>query len=1110
MGINTAAVQRLYVAYFNRPADPVGLAHWEAQLGTTAATQAQLTTLAGTGFSGSAEYAALYAGQSDAQIVNNLYLNLFGRSAETAGLVHWAGRLTAGTETFASIALQLTYSAQGTDATAIANKLSAATSFTTALDTAAEIIGYSGTAAAASGRTYLAAVTDVAATLTTATAAAALAASVSAAVAAGTASAGSTFTLTTGIDTLTGTSSDDTFNAAGTSALPAFSALDSVAGGIGTDTLNWTQTGAAVTATPAGTTVTGVEKVNLTVDAFAITLDTTTSAAGFTGLTTLTTTNAAAAQTITTATTVDVTVTDAGQAATAVAVNGGKAVTVNSTGVTAAGGTITIGAATAATGAVTVSDTAQAMLNGVTAGAIAVTGGTTVNVTQTTTGAGLAVNESATQGAVTVTGTAATTTVSVIQSGNVTAAASVALSANANNLVAGLKGNVAGAVTIADANAGSTVTAATITAVTLQNFDNSTISSNKLATLTLSGTGVDAAGTANITGTLGLTDGLTTPTVTALALNLGGGSIGAITDSSNKFTTVNAVLTANTKLASFADTALRTLAISGTGVLTLTATNAALTSVTVAGAAGFSGTLVGTGVTSFTAANTTANNTVTLTSTTQAYTGGTGNDKVTIAADATQVITGGGGTGTDTLALGAVAGSTFTLANTGTKVTGFETLLTTATTGTVDMSLIGGSAFTKIQVAGNSSTTFSKVTAGTALELQAATTAIVYTTSDTAGSTDTVALTLTGIAATAGTGTKGYTTTALTLTDLNSVGIGTVNVVTDASVSGGIHTISTLTDSALHNLAITGTGSLTISASASTATTLTISDNDTSTGLSALTAHTSTGNVLGNIAYSGTHAFAITTLTDNVANATVTNANTGTTGVLTIGTWSDANMAGLTLNGSVALTSGTFALNGAATFSGATDNQIVNITASGGGVKTVTLGNGADTIVTGAAADVITLGTGANSVTGLAGGDTVTFSTTHSGVDTVIYTAAAQTFAAAVTSGTTALTAAAGADIYTGLKAGDTINLTAITADLYVNTFGTSAVLAAGGTGDFSLLKGGYVAGTGIFTISSSGTDSILQWDSNGSAAAGNVETVVLVGFAGTASSTTDGLITLA
>ena len=60
MGINTEAVQKLYVAYFNRPADPIGLAHWEGQLSSTVvATQAQLTAIAA-GFSGSAEYTALY------------------------------------------------------------------------------------------------------------------------------------------------------------------------------------------------------------------------------------------------------------------------------------------------------------------------------------------------------------------------------------------------------------------------------------------------------------------------------------------------------------------------------------------------------------------------------------------------------------------------------------------------------------------------------------------------------------------------------------------------------------------------------------------------------------------------------------------------------------------------------------------------------------------------------------------------------------------------------------------------------------------------------------------------------------------------------------------
>lgn len=209
MGINTNAVQRLYTAYFSRPADPVGLAYWESKLpADRAATQAELTALAHSGFSASTEFSNMYTGLTNAQIVQLAYQNLFGRSAEPAGEVYWAARLASGAETFAGLVLQLTYSAQGTDATAIASKLSAATAFTAALDTTAEITGYAGTGSSASARGWLATVTD-AATLATATAAATLNAAVAAAVAAGstdgggTTPNGTTFTLTNGTDNAT-------------------------------------------------------------------------------------------------------------------------------------------------------------------------------------------------------------------------------------------------------------------------------------------------------------------------------------------------------------------------------------------------------------------------------------------------------------------------------------------------------------------------------------------------------------------------------------------------------------------------------------------------------------------------------------------------------------------------------------------------------------------------------------------------------------------------------------------------------------------------------------------------------------------------------------------
>jgi len=263
MSVNVDAVQRLYVAYFNRPGDPAGMQHWQSRLPSTAATQAQLESIANN-FSGSAEYTSLYAGLSNTAVVNQLYNNLFGRSAETTGLLHWAGQLDNGTITFARLALQLTYSAQGTDAAVIANKLAASRAFTDALDTTAEIVGYSGTAAAASARAWLATVSDTASSLTTATAGVATA--VTNATSAGSTAGGSTFTLTTSTDNFTGGSGSDSFNgviiganATGSTANPG----DLVNGGAGIDTYTISLTGdpGAAAYSVSGLQMTDIERL---------------------------------------------------------------------------------------------------------------------------------------------------------------------------------------------------------------------------------------------------------------------------------------------------------------------------------------------------------------------------------------------------------------------------------------------------------------------------------------------------------------------------------------------------------------------------------------------------------------------------------------------------------------------------------------------------------------------------------------------------------------------------------------------------------------------------------------------------------------------------------
>ena len=125
------------------------------------ATQAELEAIAETYFSPSSEYQNLYSGMSNAQIINQLYQNLFGREAEAEGLLHWTGKLQDGSETFASIALQLTYSAQGTDLDSINGKITAAAAFTTEVASSTDnIIGFRVTLPLLPARSWLATVTD--------------------------------------------------------------------------------------------------------------------------------------------------------------------------------------------------------------------------------------------------------------------------------------------------------------------------------------------------------------------------------------------------------------------------------------------------------------------------------------------------------------------------------------------------------------------------------------------------------------------------------------------------------------------------------------------------------------------------------------------------------------------------------------------------------------------------------------------------------------------------------------------------------------------------------------------------------------------------------------
>jgi hypothetical protein len=149
-------IQKMYVAYFARPADVAGLQYWEgvieANKGSTAAVAAA--------FAQSTEYQSTYAGLDNAHVVNAVYQNLFGHAADAAGLDFWSKALTSGAVTVANAVTTIGAGAQGTDLVALRDKVIAANAFTTELDTPAEIAAYTGTAANQVGKAFLAQVID--------------------------------------------------------------------------------------------------------------------------------------------------------------------------------------------------------------------------------------------------------------------------------------------------------------------------------------------------------------------------------------------------------------------------------------------------------------------------------------------------------------------------------------------------------------------------------------------------------------------------------------------------------------------------------------------------------------------------------------------------------------------------------------------------------------------------------------------------------------------------------------------------------------------------------------------------------------------------------------
>jgi hypothetical protein len=151
-------VQKIYIGYYQRSADPGGLIYWAKKLNATGGNLNEIIAA----FANSAESQSLYGTIDTSNIsivVNAIYHSLFGRNAEIEGLEYYVDAFDSGRFTAATIMLDVLNGAQNEDLQSVNNKLEAAQLFTLTIDPELDGIHfqatYAGNGDAVAGRNFL-------------------------------------------------------------------------------------------------------------------------------------------------------------------------------------------------------------------------------------------------------------------------------------------------------------------------------------------------------------------------------------------------------------------------------------------------------------------------------------------------------------------------------------------------------------------------------------------------------------------------------------------------------------------------------------------------------------------------------------------------------------------------------------------------------------------------------------------------------------------------------------------------------------------------------------------------------------------------------------------
>lgn len=211
--------QEMYVSYYGRPGDQAGLEFWATEFQNNYPNLDAALEAFGT----SDEYNNSVGSLSNSDLIDKLFLQMFDHYPDAEGKAFYLDRLESGAATLASIAKQVADGAQGDDNVALANKVAVANNYSNANDDydAADIPIASG---------ILSGVNETDASV-------AVANGDIADLFEGTDGGGSSINLTLGQDALTGSASDDEFNAYIFNNSNTLQSGDMVDGGAGEDTL---------------------------------------------------------------------------------------------------------------------------------------------------------------------------------------------------------------------------------------------------------------------------------------------------------------------------------------------------------------------------------------------------------------------------------------------------------------------------------------------------------------------------------------------------------------------------------------------------------------------------------------------------------------------------------------------------------------------------------------------------------------------------------------------------------------------------------------------------------------------------------------------------------